>query len=76
MSRTIFYDDFDVNNPGIHPGTGDLMITYTVGEDRHVYPIPKEDAEAYYEAIGKTLGKKGADIVMPTGADIHAFKPR
>jgi hypothetical protein len=69
---THFYDEFDVDHPKVHPMTGDLILTYidTDAQHRHVFPIPKDDAEAYYEAIGDALGKTGPKIQRATMEDV------
>lgn len=74
MVTTIF-NDFDVETPKIHPINGDLLVTFvdTASDHSYVFPIPKDDADAWIAAMqravsaGKIITPSTSEVIRATG---------
>ncbi len=69
---THLFDGFTIDKPKRHPMNGDVVLAYTDedSQQKYVFPIELEDAEAYYEAIGELLGKGKPKLVTANMEDV------
>lgn len=75
--KSVIIDDYEAKPPEVHPARPEvLMLGFYVPDsyETYVFPMSRDHAEKYYEALGQALNKP--KIHMPSQGDINATRAR
>lgn len=75
--KSIVIDEYEAKRPEVHPAQPNMLMLGFVVEDSnevYVFPMERQHAEEYYQALGEALQRP--KVHMPTPGDIRAARAR